>query len=142
LPHTLDGGVTGGIAGPGDLTAEQTPEHLLVFADDGDLYTSAPTGLDPWQRETEIGHDERIIFDIVQDSSAGAVLAIAARVGEVLEKSMQQVLPLVQAITNGPLFTGGGAQTPRRRCDIDPAVRYLAELGHRLRTSRHQHGIC
>jgi hypothetical protein len=134
LPHNLDGFTTGGIAGPGNLTAEQTPEFLLSFANDGDLYASAPTGLDPWQHETDVGHDERIIFDIVQDASAAAVLAIAAEVGEVLEKPLQQVLPLVQAITNGALFAGQGVQAPHWRYDIGPALRYLTELGDRLRT--------
>jgi len=66
LPKKLDGFTAGGIAGPGNLTRDQTPELLLSFANDGDLYACAPTGDHPWDHETEVGHDERIIFDTVQ----------------------------------------------------------------------------
>jgi hypothetical protein len=133
VPQKLKGYTTGGIAGPGNLTEEQTPDFLLSFANDGDLYASAPTGDDPWHHETEVGHDERIIFDIVQDTTAESVLAIAEEAAELLAKPLVQVLPLVQAIISGMVFASQGTNAPHWTYDAGPAVRYLIERGNELR---------
>ena len=44
LPMPLDGYVTGGIAGPDDLTPWQTAPWHMDFAHDGDMYAAAPVG--------------------------------------------------------------------------------------------------
>ncbi len=135
LPEPLDEFTTGGIAGPGNLTEDQTPDFLLSFANDGDLYAAAPTGDDPWRHETEVGHNERIIFDMIQNADVSTILAIAAEVAEVLNKPLTQVLPLVQAIINGVLFAGQGSNASHWKYggDIGPAVQYLITKGHELR---------
>lgn len=135
LPAKLDRFTTGGIAGPGDLTAEQTPDFLLSFANDGDLYACAPTGDDPWHHETEVGHNERIIFDLVQKATPLTLLAIAEEAAELLLKPMSEVLPLVQAIFNGLTFAGKGMQAPHWTYDIGPAVQYLIQRGNELRAA-------
>jgi hypothetical protein len=132
MPMKLDGFATGGIAGPDDLTPEQTPDFLLSFASDGDLYACAPTGEDPWHHETEVGHNERIIYDIVQNATVTTLAAIALEVSEILGQPMLEIVPLVQAVMNGVLFAGNAA--PHGNYDIRPAVRYLVEVGDRLRT--------
>ncbi|MDG4669062.1 hypothetical protein [Mycobacterium sp. 236(2023)] len=133
LPRNVNGFVSGGIAGPGNLTPQQTPDFLLSFATDGDLYACAPTDLDPWTAETEVGHNERIIFDVVQDATVVTALAIAAEVAEILSEPLEQVLPLVQAVANGAFFLGAGVGGPHTRYDIAPAVRFLTEVAERVR---------
>lgn len=133
LPRDVNGFVSGGIAGPGNLTPDQTPDFLLSFANDGDLYACAPTGVDPWNDETEVGHNERIIFDVVQDATITSVLAIATEVAEILAEPFEQVVPLVQAVANGAFFLGAGVGGPHARYDIAPAVRFLTEVGADLR---------
>jgi Cutinase len=133
LPVKLNGFTTGGIAGPGNLTEEQTPDFLLSFANDGDLFACAPTGDDPWQHETEVGHNERIIFDLVQNATPVTLLAIAEEAAEILAKPLSEVLPLVQAIFNGLVFAGQGMQAPHWAYDIGPAVQYLIQRGNELR---------
>lgn len=133
LPRNNKRFVSGGIAGPGNLTPEQTPDFLLSFADDGDLYTCAPTGLDPWNGETEVGHHERIVFDVVQNATDPSVSAIATEVAEMLDKPVEQIVPMVQSIANGAFFLGAGVGGPHGQYDIAPAVRYLTEVGANLR---------
>ena len=136
LHHRLDDVaaiVSGGIAGPGNLTPEQTPDFLLSFANDGDHYTCAPTGLDPWKKETELGHQERIIFDAVQDATVATVSAIATAVAEMLDEPVERIVPRVRSIADGAFFLGSGAGGPHARYDIAPAVRFLTEAGANLR---------
>lgn len=133
LPRNINGFVSGGIAGPGNLTPEQTPDFLLSFANDGDHYTCAPTGLDPWKKETELGHQERIIFDAVQDATVATVSAIATAVAEMLDEPVERIVPRVRSIAGGAFFLGSGAGGPHARYDIAPAVRFLTEVGANLR---------
>lgn len=75
IPRPLDGVTTGGIAGPDDLTAQQTPPFLMSCNNDGDLYGAAPVGDRPRAQETGVGHDETLIYNLVQDFDGRNVLA-------------------------------------------------------------------
>ena len=104
LPRDLDGVVTGGIAGPADLTPEQTPELLYSFALDGDLYASAPVGADPWHAEAAPGRVETNIYDIVQEATVIDVAEIA--------EDLFVPVATVEAIINGLTFAAAGANAP------------------------------
>lgn len=131
LPRKVNGFTSGGIAGSDNLTPAQTPDFLLSFATDGDLYACAPVGDDPWEHETEVGHNERIIFDVIQNATPTTLLAISLEVAEILGEPLQQVVPLVQAILNGGMFLV--APGPHGDYDIGPGIRYLIERGQLLR---------
>lgn len=107
LPIDLDGVVTGGIAGPADLTPAQTPALFYSFALDGDLYASAPVGPDPWTAEAPVGRVETSIYDVVQQATAIDVAAIAA--------DLLCPVALVEAIINGLTFAAAGANAPHFR---------------------------
>lgn len=128
LPAKLDGQTTGGIAGPDCLTAAQTPAFFLDFANDGDLYAGAPVGDNPWTAESNVGHDETLIYRIIQNFSLANIEAIVQTVLAVLTDPWDQVIPLVQAIYNGGLFFSMGMNAPHYRYDIGPAVTWLNQL--------------
>jgi hypothetical protein len=107
LPQELDGVVTGGIAGPADLTPQQTPDFLYSFALDGDLYASAPVGIDPQTAEAPAGFVETSIYNIVQQATFIDVVAIA--------EDLAVPVGLVEAIINGLTFAGAGANAPHYR---------------------------
>lgn len=76
VPGTEDGDVTGGIAGPLDLTAEQTnyPNPLgkstvMSFNLPGDLYGSDPVGASPWTSEAGPGVVGTKVYDFVESGS-------------------------------------------------------------------------
>jgi hypothetical protein len=100
LPKNLDGQVTGGIAGPADLTPTQTPDFLLSCALDGDLYAAAPVGASPWNAESKVGKVETNIYDIVQKPTFGDIIAIA--------KDLGMPIGTVEGIYNALLFFGQG----------------------------------
>lgn len=133
IPQPLDGSVTGGIAGPDDLTPEQTPAFLMSCDNDGDLYGSAPVGATPWVKQTGVGHDETLVFLLIQESDAANLFALAQEAIAALTEAVTQpaqtigdslgallgqgvaveshVVALVQALYNGGMFfivTGGG----------------------------------
>jgi hypothetical protein len=99
LPKDSDGQTTGGVAGPDCLTPDETPTFFLSFANDGDLYASAPVGDDPWHNESAAGADETLIYNIVQNATVANVQAIAEGVLKVIEKPWTQVVPLVRPST-------------------------------------------
>lgn len=99
-PKKLDGQVTGGIAGPADMTADQTPDFYLSCALDGDLYGAAPVGANPWHDESSVGKVETNIYDIVQQPSFGDIISIA--------KDLGMPIGTVEAIYNAMLFFGQG----------------------------------
>lgn len=77
-PSLLDGVVTGGIAGKGNLTAAQS---TLIYSgnNDGDLYGAAPCGADPWNNITGVGADEELMFDLIQDFNGQNVTALLTK---------------------------------------------------------------
>lgn len=123
VPKKLNGFVTGGIAGPADLRPEQS-DLVLSCNNDGDLYGVAPVGLTPWIAENGIGHDETLIFNLVQDFNGVNVLALAQEALTVLGMAatsfnLNTMITVVQSVIVGSLGDGGipgiptaGAQTP------------------------------
>lgn len=107
LPVYLDGVVTGGIAGPADLTPQQTPDFFYSFALDGDLYASAPVGTDPWTAEAPAGFVETSIYNVVQQATVIDVIALA--------EDLAVPVGLVEAIINGLTFAAAGANAPHFR---------------------------
>jgi hypothetical protein len=130
IPKPLDGAVTGGIAGPDDLTPEQTPAFLMSCNNDGDLYGAAPVGATPWIKQTGVGHDETLIFNLIQKFGIANLFAIAQEVVATLTEVVanpagligsslaaligqgvaveSHVVALVQALANGGLFVVEG----------------------------------
>lgn len=99
-PKNRDGQVTGGIGGPADLTAAQTPDFLLSCALDGDLYAAAPVGSSPWNAESSVGKVETNIYDIIQQPSFSDIISIA--------KDLGMPIGTVEGIYNALLFFGQG----------------------------------
>jgi intein/homing endonuclease len=120
LPTKLDGVVTGGIAGPADLTPQQTPDFLYSFALDGDLYACAPVGENPWENEAAPGRVETGIYDIVQQATFIDVVAIA--------EDLLVPVGTVEAIINGLTFAAAGANAPHYR--YGP---YVPVAAHKIR---------
>lgn len=150
-PKKLDGFTTGGIAGINDLRPEQTPDFLLSFDNDGDLYGAAPVGDTPWITETGVGHDERLIFEIIQSFSITNVMAIVATVlpelniakdatdvigglGSLITgvAAESKTIALVQALLNGGLFFIVHAQGPHMGYDAQPAIDFLIKTAKAL----------
>jgi hypothetical protein len=133
VPKKLNGQTTGGIAGPDCLTAEQTPEFFLSFANNGDLYAAAPVGDQPWTQQTDVGHNQTLIYESVMEFDGSDFLGLVKEIVQVVNMPMVNALPLVQAIWNGLSFFGQGTKAPHWTYDIAPAARYLTYLGNRLR---------
>jgi hypothetical protein len=112
MPSMLDGQVTGGIAGPGCLTPEQTPDFLLSCALDGDLYASAPVGLNPWNAEAEVGILETRIYNFVVDGTWQTFLANVEDLADLFKMPVATVMAAGQAIFNGMSFFVQGTNAP------------------------------
>lgn len=133
VPKKLNGQTTGGIAGPDCLTAEQTPDFFLSFANNGDLYATAPVGDNPWETQTEVGHNQTLIYEAVMEFDGRDFLGLAKELTQVATVPMVNLVPLIQAIWNGLTFFGQGTRAPHWTYDIAPALRYLVDLGTKIR---------
>jgi len=134
VPGRRYGHTTGGIAGPDCLRPEQTPAFLYARANPGDLYTSAPVGDNPWERETEVARNQRLIYEAVMDFTGEDLRDIAAELIEVVTMPWSHLVPLVQAVWDGLQFVARGT-APHTTYEIDWAVRHLIDLGNRIRTA-------
>lgn len=111
-PSKLDGQVTGGIAGPGCLTAEQSG-LVVSCALDGDLYAAAPVGANPWTDEPLVGQIETRIYNFIVSGSLGTgIAAIAKGVWQEFEHPWENTIGLVEAIYNGLKFAAAGTNAP------------------------------
>lgn len=111
VPGLVNGVTSGGIAGPGDLKPEETPDFLLSCSNLGDLYAAAPVGDTPWLSETPIGHDETLIFSLVQDFDGKSLLAFVTEMAKILGvvlTSGLNIATLLSVVTS----TIGGAFGP------------------------------
>lgn len=133
IPKKLDGFVTGGIAGPNCLTPAETTKVVLSFANDGDLFASAPVGATPWVKETEVGHNETLIFEAVMEFDGHDIFSFATEVAQILTMPLTQALPLIQAIWNGLTFLGKGMNAPHWTYNVDAAVGHMITLGNKIR---------
>lgn len=122
VPQPLDGFTTGGIAGPDDLTPEQClfPQgHPLAgqpavycHANDGDLYGAAPVGDNPWAAESGVGHDETLIYNVIQDFDGKNILALVEQLMGVLGVvstgfNLGTLISVVAATIEGAIGVGG-----------------------------------
>lgn len=109
IPAPLDGYVTGGIAGPGDLTPAQTPPFLMSCNNDGDLYGAAPVGTAPWTQQTGVGLDETLIFNIVQNFDVANIIAIVQEALAIIGISPGAInTNLITDLVKGVIAGGGG----------------------------------
>ena len=108
-PSKHDGVTTGGIAGPKDLTPQQTPSFLLSCALDGDLYACCPVGDSPQSGEAKVGRVETQIFNIVQAATFWDVLAVAEDLG--------RPAATIEAVWNGLVFAAEGVNAPHWKYD-------------------------
>ena len=112
VPGQVDGFTTGGIAGPDDLTPEQTPDLLLSCNNDGDLYGACPVGDNPWNSESAVGHDETMVFNLIQNFNANNVLALATEALSLLNigsaLNLGTIIQLAEAGIGGVVGNLGG----------------------------------
>ena len=126
MPGLVDGVLTGGIAGPDDLTPDQTPSNWLDFvwlgSDGGatELYSSCPVGPNPWTAEAPPGYVETTVYNAVYDPSLGTIEEVAEDVGMPIADA--------EAIANGLYFLGAGAAALHYNYDITPMVNYLTNV--------------
>jgi hypothetical protein len=86
-------------------------------------------------KETKVGHNETLIFEAVMEFDGHDILALAKDIAEVITEPLSTVIPLVQAIWNGLVFVGQGTNAPHWTYSIDGAVRYMIDLGTKLRAA-------
>lgn len=104
-----DGFTSGGIAGPRDLRPEQTPDHYLSCALDGDLYAACPVGDDPWGNEALVGQIETAIYDFVLSGDLlEGIEVIIKRISQMFLAPVDFVWAHFQAIVNGISFAAAG----------------------------------
>lgn len=107
VPGKLNGYTTGGIAGPDDLTPDQTPDFLLSCNNPGDLYATAPVGDKPWETETGVGHDETLIYNLIQDFNGENLLALVEEAADILGVVITSGLSITSLLTTGTSAIAG-----------------------------------
>jgi len=128
-PANEFGTLTGGIAGPDDLTPWQTMPWHIDFAHDGDLFTTCPTGPDPWSNEMPAGEHETSIYKLVQGEIAGHQ-SILQQVGEILTDPLDEAVPLVLAMIDA--FTFLAHNTHGYDDSRDAAIKWLKDRGNQV----------
>lgn len=136
IPGKEDGQVSGGIAGPANLTPEQClfpSGHPLAgepavfdFALKGDIYASAPVGVD---YTAIVGQNMTLIYETIMDFNGGDLLAFARKIFQIATMPWSQFWPLVQAIWNGIEFFAAGMRAPHWQYDSRPLTAHLDRLG-------------
>jgi hypothetical protein len=111
-PKKQDGQTTGGIAGPGCLTAAES-ELVISCALDGDLYASAPVGDDPWHNEPLVGQIETRIYHFIQTGSiVDGFMAVMKGIAQEFGHPLSNTIALFHAISNGVSFAAEGTSAP------------------------------
>lgn len=114
IPGKVNGVTSGGIAGPNDLKPEETPEFVLSCSNLGDLYAAAPVGDNPWVQETPIGHDETLIFNLVQDFDGKNLMAFVTEMAKILGVvltgglTITSMLGMITSAIAGAISPAGG----------------------------------
>jgi hypothetical protein len=142
-PIERDGQVTGGIAGPDDLTpAVYVPvsktvthywgEFVNTLGVGGtvlnpDLYAECPVGMDPWGEEAAPGDVETNIYNIVQAPTGADIFQIILEVLGVI--TLVTLIPTIEAIINGGLFLAPGPNAAHYTYDIGPITNFVALAG-------------
>lgn len=112
-----------------DDRLEGTPSWWLDFAHGAnskwkrDLYTDAPNDA--------AGLDMTTIWHLIEDVTISSLTGLVVKLLEVVQKPVDEIVPLLRAVLHAGafFFTGTG---PHVNYDIDPAVRYLRQLGGRI----------
>lgn len=135
IPAKEDGYITGGIAGPANLTPIQClfpAGHPLAgepavfdFALAGDIYTAAPVGVDG----SPVGENMTLMYEAVMDFDGGDFLAFAKKVFAFATMPWAEFWPLLQAVWNGVKFFTAGVNAPHWQYDSRPLTQYLDTLG-------------
>lgn len=115
--------------GASDDRLEGTPSWWLDFAHGAnspwgrDLYTDTPAD--------KAGEDVTTIWHLVENVTISSLTGLMVKLLEVVEKPVEEIVPLFHAVlyAGAFFFTGTG---PHVNYDIDPAVRYLRQLGGRI----------
>lgn len=135
VPPKVDGYVTGGIAGPANLTPEQClfpaghpkagQPAVFDFANPGDLYADAPVGVNA---ESVVGQNETLIYEAIMDFDGKDVFAFAMKMMKLMTMPWSQLWPLVLAIWNGLVFASAGMNAPHWQYDSRPLTAYLDNM--------------
>ncbi len=127
LPVAVDGYITGGIAGPDDLTPWQTPPWMMDFAHDGDMYAACPVGADPWSNEAPPGQAETSIYNLMMEKFVGQA-TIVPEIGELLTMPITTLIAIIEGLINTLGFFGAN-QTPHTNYgedgSLDRAIEFL-----------------
>jgi hypothetical protein len=137
-PIERDGQVTGGIAGPDDLTpAVYVPvsktvthywgEFVNTIGDGNDIYPDCPVGTNPWTAEAPTGVVETNIYNIVQAPTGADIFQIILEVLGVI--TLVTLIPTIEAIINGGLFLAPGPNAAHYTYDIVPITNFVALAG-------------
>lgn len=138
MPVERDGVVTGGIAGPDCLTADDVKPHLdtvvthfwgdfvNTLGEGLDLYTENPEGPDPATNEAAPGAVETMIYNLIQKFNITSVLGFI----EVAEKlfttsAFVEAIAIFEAILNGGMFAIKGPNAAHFTYDITPIVTFI-----------------
>jgi hypothetical protein len=126
VPGTEDGDVTGGIAGPLDLTAAQTnyPNPLgkptvMSFNLPGDLYGSDPVGANPQSSEAGPGTVGTAIYNFVESGSIVDFLKIPV--------SWWRLISAFEEAANAAGFFAKGTSAPHWMYQADGCVAAAAQ---------------
>jgi hypothetical protein len=112
-PGKEDGQITGGVMGKEDLRPEQTnllaPDGqfvLLSFNNNGDLYGAAPTGKEPWVKETASGHVEYTFAKMIMQPGFINIIHIGGDIFHVIGdiKAAGNAIKFFGAAQNAPHF--------------------------------------
>jgi hypothetical protein len=106
-----------------------TPSWWLDFAHGAnsrwkrDLYTDAPND--------EAGIDMTTIWRLVENVTISSLAGLMVNLLDAVQKPMEQIVPMFRAVLYAGAFFFSGTG-PHVNYDIDPAVRYLRQLGDRI----------
>lgn len=123
IPGPEHGYVTGGIAGPDDLTPWQTPPWMLDFAKTGDMYAAAPVGSDPWHNSSPPGEAMTSIYNVMMEKFVGQD-TIIPEIGKILTNPIPTMIAVIQALISAMSFAGNMGAHGYFEC-VDKTVEYL-----------------
>lgn len=129
-PGPLDGYITGGIAGPDDLTSWQTPPWMLDFANDGDMYAAAPVGADPWHNPTPVGEAETSIYNMMMEKFVGQD-TIIPEIGKLLTNPIPTTIAIIEGLINTIGFFAANQEPHMRYQDddcVDASVKFFNDM--------------
>jgi len=112
-----------------DDRLDGTPDWWLDFAHGAnsqwkrDLYTDAPND--------EAGVDMTTIWRLVENVTISSLTGLMVNLLDAVQKPMEQIVPMFRAVLYAGAFFFSGTG-PHVNYDIDPAVRYLRQLGSKI----------